>query len=88
MVGQFLSESESTSQLIEQLLTLARPDADTEQLTLELLDLSALIEQLEPGSRTLAESYGLHWSSEMPDGPVLVNGDRPLLPSSPVDSDR
>ena len=79
MVEQILWEAESTSELIEQLLTLARADAATERLTLETIDLRSLVDEVEPGGRTLAESHGLQWSSEIPDGPILVNGDRPHL---------
>jgi signal transduction histidine kinase len=79
MVGQILRESESTSELIEQLLTLARADADTAQLHFETVDMRDLMEELDSGSKTLAESYGIHWSSEIPEEPVLVPGDRPHL---------
>lgn len=79
MVGQILRESESTSALIEQLLTLARADADTEQLSLEKTDLRSLVEELEPGFRTLAESHNIHWSAEIPNEPVVVLGDRSHL---------
>ncbi|HEY6846349.1 MAG TPA: ATP-binding protein [Terracidiphilus sp.] len=79
MVGQILRESESTSALIEQLLTLARVDADTEQLSLEKTDLRSLVEELEPGFRTLAESHNIHWSAEIPNEPVVVLGDRSHL---------
>ncbi len=76
MVGLILRESESTSTLIEQLLTLARADADTEQLILEELDLRAVIEEIDPGSRTLAEARGVRWTTEIPKQPVVVFGDR------------
>ena len=79
MVGQILRESESTSALIEQLLTLARADADTEQLSLEKTDLRALVEELEPVSKALAENRNIRWSAQIPDEPVVVLGDRPHL---------
>jgi heavy metal sensor kinase len=79
MVGEILRESEFTSELIEQLLTLARADADTAQLCLEPLDLRALIEELDSGSRTLAENRSIHWSSEIPRNPVVVPGNRAHL---------
>ena len=55
MVKQILQESEFTSALIEQLLTLARADADTELLCLEAMDLRTLVEELDPASEALAE---------------------------------
>ncbi len=79
MVGQILREAESTSALIEQLLTLARADADTEQLSLEKTDLRALVEELEPGSNALARNRNIQWSSEISDEHVVVLGDRPHL---------
>jgi len=79
MVGQILQESESTSVLIEQLLTLARTDADTEQLLFEEVDLCALLQELDPGSKMLAESHELQWSFQIPNQPVTVMGDRPHL---------
>ncbi len=79
MVGLILRESESTSTLIEQLLTLARTDADTEQLKLEEMDLRAVIEEIDAGGRTLAEASGVHWTMEIHAQPVIVLGDRPHL---------
>ena len=79
MVGLILRESESTSALIEQLLTLARADADTEQLRLEALDLRSTVEELESGSTALAEARGLHWTTEIPQHPAIVLMNRPHL---------
>ncbi len=79
MVGQLLKESESASVLIEQLLTLARSDAETEQLSFEQVDLCELVAELDPGSRTFAKSHDLHWSSENPREPVIVMGNQPHL---------
>ena len=79
MVGQILLESESASALIEQLLTLARADADTEHLSFEEIDLRGLLQELDPGSRTFAAHHSLRWSLETCDYPVYVTGDRPHL---------
>ena len=79
MVGQILRESEFTSALIEQLLTLARADAETELLSLEAIDLCALVEELDPVITALAENRNLQWSAEIPNEPVVVKGDRPHL---------
>ena len=79
MVEQILRESESASALIEQLLTLARADAETEQLSFERVDLRALLEELDPGNRAFAANHDLHWFSEIPREPILVDGDRPHL---------
>ena len=66
MVKQILQESEFTSALIEQLLTLARADADTELLCLEAMDLRTLVEELDPASEALAEDQNIRWSAEIP----------------------
>jgi len=79
MVAQILRESESTSALIEQLLTLARADADTARLSLERMDLRGLGEELNASSRTLAESYDIRWSSDLPQDSIFVLADRPHL---------
>jgi heavy metal sensor kinase len=79
MVGQILRESESTSALIEQLLTLARADADMAQLSLGTINLCELVEELDPASRALAEARDIRLSSEIPTRPIVVLGDRPHL---------
>jgi heavy metal sensor kinase len=79
MVEQILRESEFTSDLIDQLLTLARADADTAQLSMEPVDLRELIVEIDSGSRTLAQSGGVQWSSQIPTEPLVVLGDRPYL---------
>ena len=79
MVGLILRESESTSALIEQLLTLARADADTEQVKFEEFDLRALVEEIDAGSRTLAETRGVLWTEESLEQPVAVVADRAHL---------
>lgn len=80
LVGQILRESESTSTLIEQLLTLARADADTAQLSRESIDLCGLLQQeVDAGAKTLASNSDLHWFTEIPEAPVVVLGDRDHL---------
>ncbi len=79
MVGEILREAEFTSELIEQLLTLARADAETAHLLLAPVDLRELIEELDSGSRTLADSRVVSWSTKLPKDPVVVLGDRPHL---------
>lgn len=79
MVGQILKESESTSFLIEQLLILARTDADTEQLSFEEIDLCTFLKELDQVGKTLTESVDLRWSSAIPREPITVSGDRQHL---------
>jgi heavy metal sensor kinase len=79
MVGLIVRESETTSALIEQLLTLARADADTERLKSETLDLRGLVEEVGAAGRTLAEARGVHWALQVAEQPVVVLGDRAHL---------
>ena len=76
MVGLILHESESTTTLIEQLLILARADADSGQLTMEAIDLRTVVNELEASCKALAEARGVHWSAELPAWPVNIWGDR------------
>ncbi len=79
MVREILRESEFTAELIEQLLTLARADAEREQLSLAPIDLRELVQEIDFGSRTLAKRQGISWSSEIPSQSVAVLGDGPHL---------
>ncbi len=79
MVREILRESEFTAELIEQFLTLARTDAEREQLSLTPIDLRELVQEIDFGSRTLADRQGLSWSSEIPSQSVAVLGDGPHL---------
>ena len=77
LVGQILQESEAASALIEQLLTLARADADTESLSFEDTDLRELVEEVARWGKT--DRSDLHWSCELPETPLFVLGDRAHL---------
>ncbi len=79
MVTEILRESEFTSELIAQLLLLARSDSNTAQLAFEPVDLSDLVRELSLGAKSMADSRGLAWSFETPLHPLLVRGDRTYL---------
>ncbi len=79
MVRQILLEAESASSLIEQLLTLARADADTAQLSFKPVDLRELVQDLDSIGKTLAEKSGLRWFSEAAMEETVVLGDRTHL---------
>ncbi len=79
MVGLIVRESETMSVLIEHLLTLARADADIDQMQRDTLDLRSVIEEVDAGSKTLANTHGVHWITEIPEQPVAVVGDRANL---------
>ncbi|MEK7754427.1 MAG: heavy metal sensor histidine kinase [Acidobacteriota bacterium] len=76
---QVLTESERTTELIDNLLTLARADSGREGARLAPLDLkSALAETIDAGQK-LAESRGLAFEVSMPDRACPVIGDATML---------
>lgn len=76
---QILSESERTTALIDNLLTLARADSGRETLKLEPVDLSAAMQEPVAAARKLAEARGLSFEARLLDGPCLVTGDTAAL---------
>lgn len=67
-------EAERTSQLIENLLTLARADAGLHPLPVARVDMRELILEAGEHARSLAQERGLKIGSEVPDELVSVNG--------------
>jgi len=76
---QILGESERTTALIDNLLTLARADSGRESLKLETVDLSAAMEEPLDAAQKLAEARGLSFEARLPDGPCPVIGDTAAL---------
>jgi signal transduction histidine kinase len=76
---QILSESERTTVLIDNLLTLARADSGRVNLKLEPVDLSAAMDEPVAAARKLAEARGLSFEARLPDGACPVIGDTAVL---------
>jgi two-component system, OmpR family, heavy metal sensor histidine kinase CusS len=76
---QILKELERTSVLIEELMLLARADSGIQMLNIETLDLSEKLRDACNEGRTLAEAKQIDFRSEMPNSPVLVEGDSRAL---------
>ena len=74
--GQILSEAERTSDLIENLLTLARADSQAAQILFSDLNLSEAVRDAMNSTASLAEAKSIRLQAEIPDAPVLVLGDR------------
>ena len=72
MVGQILSEAEYTSDLVENLLTLARADANPASLDLSVVDVGQIVGEVVTTSRALAARKELTLSAEIPATPVAV----------------
>jgi heavy metal sensor kinase len=76
---QIVAESERTTRLVEDLLMLARADANLPVIPLEPVELTPLVRDICEQGQVLAEARRLEISAELPDLPVLVNGNDPAL---------
>lgn len=72
MIRQILAESEFSTKLIDNLLTLARADANPAALELSSLDARSVVEEIIPTSEILASHHGLVWSVSIPPEAVIV----------------
>jgi signal transduction histidine kinase len=74
-LGRILAAAEESTQLIEQLLTLARADAGAAQLRFEAADLSQVLHKVSPLARILAQAKGLGFSDEVDSERLPINMD-------------
>jgi heavy metal sensor kinase len=74
-LGGILRESERTSVLVQDLLTLARADAGVAVLQLGDVDLRALVDRMRDSLLTRCEQAGLTLTIALPDASVIVRGD-------------
>jgi heavy metal sensor kinase len=72
-------ESVRTTELIENLLTLARADAGKAILERSALNLSDVVREVSGQAEKLAEQKGISLACEAPQEPVTVSGDRGTL---------
>lgn len=79
LVGQIRAESEYTSELIENLLTLARADANPTSLELSPVDAHQIVNEIILGSRALAASRDLTFSTRIDPGNVVVSAEKQSL---------
>ncbi len=76
---EVLSESERTTALIENLLTLARADAGRAQLDLATVDLAELLHEVSEQATKLVTLKGQQFRYEAPDVPLSVHADSAAL---------
>jgi heavy metal sensor kinase len=76
---RILATSEETTELIEQLLMLARADANAAQLKLESTNLRAVLRRVAQKSRVLASGKGLAFSESLPPQHALLMANEPAL---------
>jgi heavy metal sensor kinase len=74
-LAQILEEAERTGGLIDNLMTLARMDSGAEALGFCVLDIGAVLGEASVSSQPLALSKQIQIERDLPDVPVLVNGD-------------
>jgi heavy metal sensor kinase len=65
-LDRIVAESERTTQLIDDLLMLARADADPNRLVMEPMDLAEAAREACEEGRILADASGLHFAAHLP----------------------
>lgn len=75
-IRQMLAESERASEMIENLLTLARSDSGMEFLELAPIDLRAVLAEAGGQGRRLAYAKGLEFDVMLPAAATIMNADR------------
>jgi heavy metal sensor kinase len=76
---EVLAESERTTALIENLMTLARADTGSENLLFHKTNISEIAAEVCTQAQTLSEAKQLHWSAIIPDMAIWVRGDANAL---------
>jgi len=76
---EVLAESERTSVLIENLMTLARADTGSATLDFDTIDLTGIANEVCSQARTLTEAKRQHWSAAIPETAIWVRGDANAL---------
>jgi heavy metal sensor kinase len=75
-----LRESERTSSMIEELLSLARADSGKESLNIQKIDLSQILREVAQDWRKVAELHSLEFSQSLPtDHCTWISGDATAL---------
>ncbi len=76
---QIVAELERTSQLVDNLLLIARADADGAELRTAAMDLVDSVQEACAEAEVLARVKGMTFEVSLPRGSVRVNGDRQAL---------
>jgi heavy metal sensor kinase len=74
-LSRILETSVEASELLENLLTLARADAGAAAMDMRLVDLSAYVRKAKERAVVLSADKTLHFTARMPAGPVWVRAD-------------
>ncbi|HEX8797588.1 MAG TPA: ATP-binding protein [Terriglobales bacterium] len=73
------AESERTTALIENLMTLARADTGSETLNFDRTNIGEVASEVSNQAQTLTDTKQLQWSATIPDAPIWVRGDANAL---------
>src|SRR5437016_14457792 len=78
-LGQILEEAERTGILIDNLMTLARMDSGAEAVGFTTVDIASILGAASMAGQPLALSKQILLDREIPNTPILVNGDAHAL---------
>lgn len=78
-LNQIVSESESLTKLVEDLLFLARSDADTLDIPMSNLDLQQVVKDVCSGMRNVAELKEIRLQTLFAEGAFLILGNEPAI---------
>ena len=73
------AESERTTALIENLMTLARADTGSETLNFDRTNISEVASEVSNQAQTLTDTKQLQWNATIPDAAIWVRGDANAL---------
>jgi two-component system, OmpR family, heavy metal sensor histidine kinase CusS len=76
---EIIAESEKMTQLVEDLLFLARSDASSAEMPVEPLDLEELVQDACSEVQTVAEIRGVNLRGRSAIAPIFLKGNRPAL---------
>ena len=76
---EIMLETERMTQLVEDLLFLARSDASSAEMPIEPLDLSEIVQDVCSQLQGLAEMWHITVRRSFPDIPVVIEGNGPAL---------
>jgi two-component system heavy metal sensor histidine kinase CusS len=76
---EIVAETGKMTQLVEDLLFLARSDASSAEMPIEPLDLSEVVQDVCSQLQEVAEIYSITVRRSFPDIPAIVKGNRPAL---------
>jgi two-component system, OmpR family, sensor histidine kinase CiaH len=76
---QITAETERMTQLVEDLLFLARTDASSAEMPVEPLDLSLVVQEACSERQGMAELRRVKVARQVPNTPIFVKGNKPAL---------